>query len=143
MTTLDRSSITKEDICRQVVAMGGQVTNTIDTLAGTMAQILTKAGVQKRADGQKVSDRELADAACATVALLALQLHTVAFKRDTEARVGEPEVVEARREGDDAQMSAIAVQAAISTLLGDSDDPMIRVVELNQRRSQRLAEQTL
>jgi hypothetical protein len=139
MTTIDRSPITKEDICSQVVTMGGQVTEAIETLAGTMAQKLSEVGVEKRTNGERADDNDLAKAACATDGLLSLQLHTTAFSRDTEARAHEPEVAEMRRTSEETHVSAIAVQAAVSKLLGDLDDPAIRTFELKLRHAKRLA----
>ena len=129
MTTVDKLPITAADIIGQVTAMGGEVTNNIEALAANMAGKLAERGVTRRNDGQKVDDRLLADASMATGALLILQMKTTSFDRDIEERAGEPDIAEERERSEDARQAAIGVQAAISTLLGDMDDPAIRTFQ--------------
>ena len=121
---MEQLPITEEDILSQVTALGGKVTSDVEMLAATAANKLKLHGVRRNADGRKVDDEQLKKAGAATKVLEELQARAYALDQQTQ-HATEPGVIEAKKKVARIRKMALAVKAAVSILLGNTDDPAI------------------
>ena len=119
--------ITEQDILHQVTALGSDVTPDVAMLAATAANRLRLHGVHRNADGRLVDEEQLKKAGAATKVLEELEARASALDQQTQ-HATEPEVVEAKKKVAAIRKMALAVKAAVSILLGDTDDPAINLV---------------
>ncbi len=118
--------ITEQDILNQVTAMGGEVTPDVEMLAATAANKLELHGVRRNADGRLVDEEQLKKAGAATKILEDLQARASALDQQTQ-HASEPSVVEAKKKVAAIRKMALAVKAAVSILLGDTENPAINL----------------
>ena len=120
----DQLPITEEDICHQVAAMGGEMTEDVSLLARAVAHKLQLHRVRRRTDGRRVDDEQLRKASAATKMLEELHAHASAVDRKMPNGVPpQPHIAEAQEKVAPILQATLAVRAAIFTLLGNPDDP--------------------
>ena len=123
--SLEQLPITEEDICRQVVAMGGSITPNLTTFAAVIATKLQLHGVWRNADGHRVGTNQLQRAEAAMKMLRDLQAQGSSLNQRKQDEAHDTAIEEAVEKIQEILKVATAVQAAVATLLGDTENPAI------------------
>lgn len=116
--TPEKLPISSGDICNQVILLGGDVTENIERMAEDMAARLAAYGVVMPADRENAGKEQLSQAALAKVESL--------FRF---AKANTREIVNAM----------VAVNAAVSVLLGDLTAPSIGAMQKDIRLAKQRA----